>query len=220
VKQGGTRAAFFVSLYTIFVAIDFLVGIDEAGRGPLAGPVAVGVVVVPKKFRFAHLDGVRDSKQMKELGREIWYEKLRILESEKSARYSVQFSSAKFIDTFGIVPAVRAAIAKALRELEVDPSKAHVLLDGSLKAPRQFESQETIIRGDESEPLISIASIAAKVRRDHLMHRLGLKYPDYGFEIHKGYGTKKHREALTKFGLCEIHRRTFCKNKAVVPVEK
>ncbi len=184
-------------------------GIDEAGRGPLAGPVAVGVVMVPARFDLTLLDGVRDSKQMTELGREIWFEKLRILETH-GLRYSVQFSSAKFIDTYGIVPAVRAAMARGLRALEAPPMRSTVLLDGALRAPKHFVDQTTIIKGDETEPLISLASIAAKVKRDRLMHKLALKYPDYGFEVHKGYGTKAHKKALEIYGLCDMHRRSFC----------
>jgi len=189
----------------------WLVGIDEAGRGPLAGPVSVGVVVVPATFDLTLLTGVRDSKQMSELGREIWYEKLRMLEAEHGLRHSVQFSSARFIDEYGIVPAVRAAIARALRVLEVVPEQTEILLDGALRAPRRFMYQKTIIGGDESEPLISLASIAAKVKRDRLMRKHALRYPEYGFDIHKGYGTKKHREALIQHGLCDIHRKSFCK---------
>lgn len=185
-------------------------GIDEAGRGPLAGPVAVGVVAVPARFDLGLLDGVRDSKQMSALGREIWFERLRVLEQKHGLQYSVQFSSAQFIDTYGIVPAVRAAIARALRALETPPLHSRVLLDGALRAPKQFVDQTTIIKGDETEPLISLASIAAKVKRDRLMHRLAFKYPQYGFEVHKGYGTKMHREALIKHGLCDVHRRSFC----------
>jgi ribonuclease HII len=189
----------------------FLLGIDEAGRGPLAGPVAVGVVVVPAAFNFALIEGVRDSKQMTELGREIWFERLRVLKQDAGVRYVVQFSSARFIDEWGIVLAVRGAVARALRALEVEPRHSHILLDGALRAPRRFMYQKTIIRGDETEPLIALASIAAKVRRDRLMRRLALRYPEYGFETHKGYGTKMHREALTRYGLCDIHRKTFCK---------
>ncbi len=187
----------------------FLVGIDEAGRGPLAGPVAVGVVVAPPQFDLRLLEGVRDSKQLTELGREIWYEKLRILNLEHNVLFTVQFSSAAFIDTHGIVPAIRTAIARGLRELLVSEEESHILLDGSLKAPPRFVSQETIIRGDETEPLISLASIAAKVRRDRLMKQLALRYPEYGFDIHKGYGTKAHRELIQKHGISAIHRKSF-----------
>ncbi|HVZ76305.1 MAG TPA: ribonuclease HII [Candidatus Paceibacterota bacterium] len=191
----------------------FLVGIDEAGRGPLAGPVAVGVVAAPSSFNMHLLDGVRDSKQMTELGREIWFEKLRVFEEEEGLKWNVQFSSALYIDTYGIVPAIKRALSRALRALELDPAHARILLDGSLKAPKHFLDQETIIRGDDSEPIISIASVAAKVRRDRLMRKIAIKYPDYSFEIHKGYGTKSHREAIMKYGLSDMHRATFCKLK-------
>jgi len=186
-----------------------IIGIDEAGRGPLAGPVAVGAVAVPQHFDFALLGGVRDSKQMSELGREIWFAKLQVLEREHGMRFVVQFSSAHYIDAHGIVPAVRAALARALRSLEAPAEETHILLDGSLEAPARFIFQQTIIRGDETEPLISLASIAAKVRRDRLMRRLALRYPEYGFEIHKGYGTKAHYSALKKHGPTDIHRHSF-----------
>lgn len=186
-----------------------IVGIDEAGRGPLAGPVSVGVVMVPVHFDWVLLEGVRDSKQMTELGREIWFEKLHILE-QHGLRYVVQFSSAQFIDTHGITFAIQNAIVRALHMLDAVPKKSQVLLDGALRAPKKFLDQTTIVKGDETEPLISLASIAAKVKRDRLMRRLALKYPEYGFEVHKGYGTKAHYKALTMHGLCDIHRRSFC----------
>ena len=187
-----------------------MLGIDEAGRGPLAGPVAVGVVVVPAAFNFALIKGVRDSKQMTELGREIWYERIRVLEQEAGLRYIVVFSSALMIDRFGVTRAVRRAVHKGVRVLVPEPRGVRILLDGLLHAPPEYE-QETIIRGDESEPIIALASIAAKVRRDRLMRAYALRYPEYGFETHKGYGTKMHREALAVHGLCDIHRRTFCR---------
>jgi len=167
-------------------------------------------VLASPGFDMSVLSGVRDSKQISELGREIWFETLRKLEAEAGVRYIVQFSSALYIDTHGIVPAIKSAVARGLRTLAVDPAETHILLDGSLKAPPRFMYQETIIRGDETEPLISLASIAAKVRRDHLMRRLNLRYPEYGFDVHKGYGTKAHRELIQKHGLCAIHRRSFC----------
>jgi ribonuclease HII len=118
----------------------------------LAGPVAVGAVVVPRTFDIELLKGVRDSKQMTELGREIWFEKIRVLAERHGLRHSVRFSSARYIDERGIVPAIRGAVARALRALEVDPEESEVLLDGSLKAPAAFTHQETIIRGDQTEP--------------------------------------------------------------------
>jgi ribonuclease HII len=189
----------------------FLAGIDEAGRGPLAGPVSVGVVAVPDNFDFKLFDGVRDSKLMTEAAREEWFERLPQLAASAGVRWSVQFSSAQYIDAYGIVPAVRRALAHALRELALDPGETEVRLDGSLKAPAEFLHQTTIIRGDQTEPVISMASVAAKVSRDRLMKKLASKYPEYGFDIHKGYGTKKHAEAIAKFGLCSLHRTTFCK---------
>lgn len=186
-----------------------ILGVDEAGRGPLAGPVAVGVVGVPKHFDLACIYGVRESKQLTELGREIWFEKLRILEREAGLRYVVVFASAKTIDTLGITRAVRRAVYKGVRTVAPECRGVRVLLDGLLSAPKEYK-QETIIGGDMSEPLIALASIAAKVRRDRLMKRLGVRYPEYGFETHKGYGTKLHRQALSRFGLSDIHRKTFC----------
>jgi ribonuclease HII len=186
----------------------FLIGVDEAGRGPLAGPVAVGAVRVPRDFDFSLLKDVRDSKQISQLGREIWFEKIQTLKSE-GLTWSVAFSSVTIIDQYGITRAVRRAVHRAVRALAPEPQGVEILLDGLLTAPQDYK-QETIIGGDESEPLIALASIAAKVRRDRLMRRLALRFPEYGFDIHKGYATKAHRKALTTLGLCEIHRTTYC----------
>jgi len=190
--------------------MELLLGVDEAGRGPLAGPVAVGIVAVPARFNFNLLDGLRESKQMSELGREIWFDRLQRLEVDEGVRWTVQFSSASVIDSIGITRAVRRALYKGVRMLAPEAEHARVLLDGLLHAPEEYE-QETIIRGDESEPIIALASVAAKVKRDRLMRKLALKYPEYGFEIHKGYGTKKHRNLIRILGTCDIHRKTFCK---------
>lgn len=187
-----------------------MIGIDEAGRGPLAGPVAVGVVALPRGFDMRLLQGVRDSKKMSELGREMWFEKLHHFALERGVRWNVQFASALYIDTYGIVPAVRRAMARALNTLGVEEQGVRILLDGSLKAPARFATQKTIIGGDDLEPVISLASVAAKVRRDRLMLRYARAYPEYHFDEHKGYGTKDHYAALKKYGFCDIHRRTFC----------
>lgn len=188
----------------------FVVGIDEAGRGPLAGPVSVGAVAVPSDFDLSLLKGVRDSKQLSGDEREEWFQKLPLLQ-EHGLMWNVQFSSAHMIDTNGIVRAIRDALYRALEALELDPRTVHILLDGSLYAPKEYVFQRTIIKGDQTEPLISLASIAAKVERDRHMIKLAKKYPLYKFDVHKGYGTKLHREALMQFGPCHIHRRTFCK---------
>ena len=109
------------------------------------------------------------------------------------------------------MPAIRRALAEALSRLEADPKECHVLLDGSLSAPAEYVHQKTIIRGDDSEPVISLASIMAKVTRDRLMKRLSPKYPEYDFHTHKGYGTASHISAIGRCGLSDIHRASFCR---------
>lgn len=192
----------------------FIIGIDEAGRGPLAGPVAVGVVAVPIFFDIALLKEVRDSKQLTAWKRDVWFYILEKAKKDGILRYAVGLSSAKVIDTKGIVPAIREAMEKALNEIAVPPEHADVRLDGSLYAPPVYQKQTTIIKGDEKEPIISLASIAAKVTRDRYMQRVALKHPEFTFAIHKGYGTKAHREEIIKTGLSPLHRRSFCRNIA------
>lgn len=189
---------------------EFLLGVDEAGRGPLAGPVSVGVVSVERGFdvRVAFPEAA-DSKVLSEKRREAIYESMAQCQKEGLLQYRVLFASAEIIDTVGISKAVRDSVWNGVRMLAPDTTSAHVLLDGSLSAPPEY-SQETIIRGDASEPIISLASIVAKVERDRLMKMLAKEYPLYGFEIHKGYGTKKHMDALRTHGLSVIHRRSFC----------
>jgi ribonuclease HII len=120
----------------------------------------------------------------------------------------VEFESAETIDEAGIATAVRRALSRGVNSLAPDAALVTVKLDGALRAPPEY-AQETIVNGDELIPLISLASIAAKVSRDRLMLQLAEKYPEYGFEKHKGYGTAAHYEALKKFGLSAIHRRSF-----------
>ncbi len=188
----------------------YLVGVDEAGRGPLAGPVAVGVVVMPftlKKALTKH--AVKDSKKLSAKERDKWY---RFLHRERrlgKINFSTALVSHKIIDERGIVFAVRVGIKKCLSRLNLKPDSCQILLDGSLKAPVKFKNQKTIIRGDETEPIIALASIAAKVRRDRYMIRLAKEYPHYNFEVHKGYGTALHYRQIKKHGLCTIHRLSF-----------
>ncbi len=189
----------------------FVIGVDEAGRGPLAGPVAVGVVMAPAHYDISkHFPGVADSKALSAKKREEIYKQLQKVQREKRLRYIVVFTSAAVIDSIGITKAVRRAVYQGVRTLSPNVKNIRVLLDGSLAAPPEY-SQKTIIRGDASEPIISLASIAAKVRRDAWMCRVAKKYKHYGFEVHKGYGTQKHYAALRRRGLCVIHRRSFCK---------
>ena len=188
----------------------YLIGIDEAGRGPLAGPVAVGAVLVPVDFDWKLVEGVRDSKKLSEKRREEIFARASELEKSHSLRYAVSTSSAAYIDRYGIVPAIKRALAEALSRFEIEPGDCRVMLDGSLSAPGEYIHQETIIRGDDTEPCISLASIMAKVTRDRLMKRLSPKYPEYDFHVHKGYGTAAHRKLIVGHGLCELHRTTFC----------
>ena len=188
----------------------YVIGIDEAGRGPLAGPVSVGAVLVAHDFDWAHIEGVRDSKKLSEKTRERIYERAIEMQEASCLRFAVAMSSATYIDSYGIVPAINRALAEVLTKLGSNPHDTRVLLDGSLKAPTKYIHQETIIRGDDSEPAISLASIMAKVTRDRLMKQLAPQYPSYGFDVHKGYGTLMHRKRIAEHGLSELHRTTFC----------
>ncbi len=190
----------------------YLIGIDEAGRGPLAGPVAVGVAAVPVDFDFSIFTGVKDSKQLSAIARKAW---LAHMEMEPSLRYEVALVGNKHIDERGIVHAIRTAMHCALDRLKLNPNTCTVLLDGSLHAPSMYKNQTTIIKGDVTEPIISLASIAAKVRRDTYMVNIAKRYPAYGFEIHKGYGTRMHRERIVMHGPSPLHRRTFLKKICV-----
>lgn len=192
--------------------MQYTIGIDEAGRGPLAGPVAVGAVIVKKNFDTKLLTRMRDSKQVSERVREELFAELLRLKKVGVLDFAFSFSSATRIDTRGIVPAIRDALTRTLEKLNADPQKCQVLLDGSLYAPSSFLHQETIIRGDATEPLISAASIVAKVMRDRYMVRLSKSFPEYDFDVHKGYGTLRHRTAIRTHGLSRLHRATFCKS--------
>jgi ribonuclease HII len=189
----------------------FIVGVDEAGRGPLAGPVAVGVAVVPYDFDWRFIPGVGDSKQVKEQEREKVVKIARALRRTGVIDFHVALVPASTIDRIGITDAVRKGIDACFKKLKPNPKKTEVKLDGLLKAPKEFTNQETIIKGDAKEKVIGLASILAKVARDHHMVRVASDYPKYGFEIHKGYGTKKHQDAIARHGLSKIHRRSFCK---------
>lgn len=193
----------------------YLIGIDEAGRGPLAGPVAVGVFAVRSKAVLKNFKGVKDSKQLSEKQREEWFRLIQIHAKEGIVKYAVSMSSSEVIDTQGIVHAIRSALNRCLKRLErheFATIDSRILLDGSLYAPDRYINQKTIIDGDAKEPIIALASICAKVTRDRKMKRLGKEYPYHGFEIHKGYGTKAHYKAIKKHGLTPDHRRSFLTN--------
>ena len=194
----------------------YIIGIDEVGRGPLAGPVTVGVVCVPADFEWDMIPGVTDSKKLTPRRREEIFLQARMLRKEKSLAYAVASVSAFEIDRYGIVPSIKKAMDRALRSIErevaCDPADTRVVLDGGLKAPLRFSIQETIIKGDQKEKSIGLASIVAKVTRDRYMCALGQReeYVQYDFASHKGYGSRKHREAIGVYGLCDMHRKSFC----------
>jgi len=189
-----------------------IVGVDEAGRGPLAGPVSVGIAVIPHDFDWELLPGVTDSKKLSEKRREEIYRIARRLKKEGLLDYKVSLVHAKTIDTKGINPCIRSAIQRVFTGLCLDPEHTDVRLDGLLRAPDEFVVQETITKGDAKEKVIGLASIMAKVTRDRYMTRISAQYTAYDFHIHKGYGTKRHREAIQEYGLSDIHRRSYCKN--------
>lgn len=183
--------------------VEYLAGIDEAGRGALAGPVAVGAVVLPNQKEILEiLKGVKDSKQLTAKAREA----LADIICDAAISFAVGYSEAKEIDKMGIAPAVRLAAVRALKLLEPPPQ--HLLID-YFPLPEAELPETVLVKGDARSLSIACASILAKVHRDRLMLELDTKYPEYGFASHKGYGTAKHRAAIQKHGGCRIHRRTF-----------
>ena len=186
-----------------------IVGVDEAGRGPLAGPVAVGAVCVPKGFNWKLIPGVKDSKKLSEKKREEIFKKAKILKEEGKIICKVSMVSARVIDRIGITKAVQLGVARSIQKLSRNPQRVFVKLDGLLVAPSIYKKQRTIIKGDQHEREIALASIMAKVVRDRYMVRVARRYPQYGFEVHKGYGTKAHKKALKKHGRSVLHRMCF-----------
>ncbi len=190
----------------------WVVGIDEAGRGPLAGPVAVGIVVVSEDFDWRLLEGVGDSKKVTPKNREAIFGRAKELKKEGKLDFAVIMGSAKEIDKKGITIVIRNSIEKGLKKLKVRPEDCFIKLDGALRAPSEF-SQETIIKGDSKELVIGLASICAKETRDTCMRDIASHFPGYQFEVHKGYGTKAHRLNIAKMGLTLEHRKTYCQNQ-------
>ena len=190
----------------------FIIGIDEAGRGPLAGPVSIAAVRVANDFDKKFFDGIKDSKQLTQEERELWY--ALALEEQKKGNldFAVSLIKETIIDKHGIVYAVHLGIKRCLEKIGAEAHDSQVFLDGGIHAPEEFEHQLTVIKGDEKIPVISLASIMAKVTRDRLMVRLGKKFPEFNFAQHKGYGTRAHRLALSQFGPTEIHRKSFIKH--------
>ncbi len=188
----------------------WIVGIDEVGRGPVAGPVAVcACAILYKDYKKLKYLKFTDSKRMSEKSRNIWYKSFLEMEKRGEIKFSIAYKSNIFIDKNGISKSLRDCIATALKDLSLDPKETTVLLDGALRAPGIYKNQKTIIKGDQKEKIISLASIIAKVARDQKMLLFHKKHPIYGWDKNKGYGTKVHYKAMKKFGLSLLHRKTF-----------
>lgn len=202
--------------------IKYLIGIDEVGRGPLAGPVTVAAVILPKNyqlsiFNFQKISGVKlkDSKKLSVKQREKWRDFI----IKQKIPFAITNVSPKIIDKINVSRAANLAASRAFSKLvknhKLDNKNYSVFLDGGLylNSPRdsRFIIHNSIIRGDEKIPAISLASIIAKVNRDKLMKRMHQKYPQYDFINNVGYGTKKHFKAIKKLGISSIHRRSFLK---------
>ncbi len=183
--------------------IKYICGIDEAGRGPLAGPVVVASVIMPAD---SMIEGVNDSKKVSEKKRELLYDKI----IEEAISYSVAIISEKEIDEINILNATKKGLTTCIKDLNVKPDL--ILVDALDKIDTLGIPYKPIIKGDALVYSISAASILAKVTRDRIMRQMDEIYPQYGFAGHKGYGTAKHIAAIREYGLCDIHRRSFTKN--------
>jgi len=191
------------SLYEFDIENGSVIGIDEAGRGPLAGPVVASAVKIEKYIE--EFDLINDSKKLSEKKRELLFDV--ILEN---CKVGIGIATPKEIDDVNILNATFLAMRRAIEDLkEEEVSYDLILVDGNHKIRELKENQTPLIKGDSKSLSIAAASIIAKVTRDRIMVKYGKKYPIYQFEKHKGYGTKAHREALVEHGSCECHRESF-----------
>ncbi len=184
------------------LANGYLAGVDEAGRGPLAGPVVAAAVILPEG---AEIDGINDSKKLSEKKREALFDVIK----DKALAYAVCMAGAERIDEINILRATMEAMRGAVEKLGLKPD--YVIVDGN-RMPELTVPGEAVVKGDSKSMAIAAASVLAKVTRDRYMREAARKFPGYGFEKHKGYGTKAHYEAIERLGVCGIHRRTFLKN--------
>lgn len=184
---------------------ELIAGIDEAGRGPLAGPVCAAAVILPKDLV---IDGINDSKKLTEKKRELLFDVI----TKSAIAYSIEFVSPEVIDEINIRQATSLAMHNALKNLETKAD--YVIIDGNDNIPYEIPF-EYVIKGDAKSQTIAAASILAKVSRDRLMTELDREYPEYCFAKHKGYGTKVHIEAIQKFGVSSVHRKSFMTAKVL-----
>ncbi|MEE1198800.1 MAG: ribonuclease HII [Acutalibacteraceae bacterium] len=180
----------------------FICGVDEAGRGPLAGPVFAAAVILPMD---CEIEGLNDSKKLSEKKREALFDVIK----EKAIAYSVASASVDEIEEFNILKATYLAMNRAILGLHIAPDFA--IIDGNRIPDNAPTKCEALIKGDFKSMSVAAASILAKVSRDRLLVEYDQKYPEYNFKKHKGYGTKEHYEAINKYGICEIHRKSFLK---------
>lgn len=185
-----------------YAAFSYVCGIDEAGRGPLAGPVVAGAVVLPKDCRILYIN---DSKKLSEKRREELFE----LIPKEAVSVGLGIVSHERIDEINILQATYEAMREAVKQLSCVPD---ILLNDAVTIPGLSMKQVPIIKGDAKSISIGAASIMAKVTRDHLMEAYDVQFPEYGFAKNKGYGTKQHTDAIKEYGPCPIHRKTFIKN--------
>lgn len=176
-------------------------GVDEAGRGPLAGPVCAAAVIL---LEGVIIDGVNDSKKLSEKKRESLFDVIR----EQALSYSIAYATVDEIEEINILNATMLAMCRAIDGLEIKADYA--MIDGNKIPPLDIDA-ECIVKGDAKSMSIACASILAKVSRDRLLYKYAEEYPMYGFDKHKGYGTKVHREAILKYGPCPYHRKSFLK---------
>ena len=176
-------------------------GVDEAGRGPLAGPVCAAAVILPEGVI---IDGVNDSKKLSEKKRESLFDVIR----EQALSYSIAYATVYEIEEINILNATMLAMRRAIDGLDIKADYA--MIDGNKIPPIDIDA-ECIVKGDAKSMSIACASILAKVSRDRLLYKYAEEYPMYGFDKHKGYGTKVHREAILKYGPCPYHRKSFLK---------
>ena len=176
-------------------------GVDEAGRGPLAGPVCAAAVILPEGVI---IDGVNDSKKLSEKKRESLFDVIR----EQALSYSIAYATVDEIEEINILNATMLAMRRAIDGLDIKADYA--MIDGNKIPPLDIDA-ECIVKGDAISMSIACASILAKVSRDRLLYKYAEEYPMYGFDKHKGYGTKVHREAILKYGPCPYHRKSFLK---------
>ena len=180
--------------------VKVIVGVDEAGRGPLCGPVVAAACILPKGY---HNEHINDSKKLTEKKREIAYQEI----INDALAYGVGIVDAKRIDEINIYQATKEAMSKAINQINI---RYDLILTDAMKLENQKVEVVPIIKGDAKAESIAAASIIAKVTRDHMLEEMDKKYPQYGFISHKGYGTKKHIEAIKKFGIIKgFHRETY-----------